>query len=280
MILTNKLGWPDAYVKLAFGNSYRPNPERIGVTALNKSPQIRQLQLEQWDNITCDVGDFFTGILGNCLHKALELNAPAGTRPEHKLEYNVDGLTLVGKADLSNGGIEDYKLMAAFSWVFGEDKDFIEQLNVLNWLRVKNGFEPAKFLRIHAFIKDWSVYQTRDKDYPQQRYIKMDVPIWPLEETEHFIRQRIALHKNPNYTCSDADKWVKLEKWAVMKKGGKKAERLLDTAIEAEQYIIQRNWANAYAKGDIHIEQRKSQPRNCQDYCIVRSVCPFARSLI
>jgi hypothetical protein len=279
LILTNKLSYPEAYVALATNNSYEPNPGRIGVTALIKSPQIRRLQIEHWKDIVADVGDFFKGIMGNANHKALELNCPPGYKAEQKWEYNVDGLILVGKADLNNGGIEDYKFLSAWSWVFGEDAEWIEQLNCLNWLKVKNGGEPAKYLKVHAFIVDWSEYQARDKSYPQQKYLAVDIPIWPLEETEHFIRQRISLHKNPAYTCSDADKWVKLEKWAVMKKDGKKAERLLDTAQEAEAYIMQRKWQNDYANGKIYIEQRKTRPRNCESYCIARSVCEFAKGL-
>jgi hypothetical protein len=280
MKLTNRYGYPEAFVKMAERHLFQPKEGRIGVTALIKSPQIRRLTIDKWDNLVVDVDDLFTGILGSCFHKGLELNVGAEHKAEQKWEHNVDGIVVVGKADLSNGGIEDYKLLSAWSWVFGEDKDWIEQLNSLNWLRIKSGFDPAKFLKVHAFVKDWSAYQAkRDKDYPQTRYINYDVPIWAFDETEHFIRQRVSLHQNLKYTCSDADKWIKLEKWAVKHQGKDKADRLLDTAIEAEKYIMQRNWVNDYATGKITITQRKSQPKNCLDYCLCRSVCPFALGL-
>jgi hypothetical protein len=279
MRLTNRYNYPEAFCLMAQNHMYELRAERIGVTQLIKSPQIRRLVLKHWADLVIDVDDMFAAIVGTCFHKGLEKNVPPGKKAEQKWENNIDGFVLVGKADLSNGGIEDYKLTSAWSWVFGDESDWAEQLNVLNWLRVKHGDKPAEYLRIHCFFRDWSAYKAMDKDYPQARYIGQDLPVWPLEKTEAFIHQRMALHNNPSYACTDEDKWIKLEKWAVKHKGKEKADRLLDTAAEASEYIMMRKWEQDYAKGNVYIEQRKTEPKNCTSYCSARSVCAYARSL-
>jgi hypothetical protein len=279
MILKNRYNYPEAFVLMAEHHMYELKAERIGVTQLIKSPQIRRLMLEHWDEIVLDVDDLFNAIVGTCFHKGLEKNVPPGKKAEQKWEASIAGLTLVGKADLSNGGIEDYKLTSVWSWVFGDESDWAEQLNVLNWLRIQNGEKPAEFLRIHCFFKDFSAYKAMDKDYPQARYIGQDVPIWDLDVTRDFINKRIGLHSDSSYTCTDEDKWIKLEKWAVKHQGKEKADRLLDTAAEASEYIMMRKWEQDYAKGNVYIEQRKTEPKNCTSYCSARSVCPYAKAL-
>lgn len=284
MRLTNRLNYPPAYIEAANHHIYQPKPDRIGVTALITSPQTRRLVIEKWDDLVLDIEDFFTPMVGISFHNYLEKNCPEGYTAEQKWEYLINGLTLVGKADIVDGGIEDYKLMSGWSWTFSKDEDWAEQLNCLNWLRFKNGGEHqkdiAKYLRVHAFIKDWSKYQAeRSSNYPQKRYFCIEIPIWPIEKTERFINRRIALHKDKNYQCSDEDKWIKIEKFAVMQHGRKSALRLLDTFADAEKYILDNGITQKYTTNKIYIEQRKSEPKKCLDFCTARSVCPFALGL-
>lgn len=281
MRIVNDLNFPPAYMKAIEGQdpNYKPDPQRIGVTALIDSPQIRQLTLKEWDNIVVPASDYFTGFLGQAMHSAFEKHIPDGCMAEKKWEVRVGDLTLVGKADLTNRGIGDYKLMSGWSWVFDKEKHFEEQLNILNWLRIKSGDKPAEFLRIFCFIKDWTEYQTRNKDYPQQRYFQTDLKIWPLEETDQFIQSRLTLHRQKDYQCNDEDKWCRVEKIAVMQKDRKNAVKLCDTYEEANKYILEYNLTKGVASGIIRLVQRKSECRRCLGYCGVRSVCPFALSL-
>lgn len=299
MKLTNKLNYPPAYVKAAERYIYPRTEGRIGVTELIESPQIRRLYIERYDDLIIDVSDFFTPMLGSAWHYNLQRNCPEEFKAEKKYEVDLvtsqsDGkkignvlqkrigdITLVGKADLVNGGIEDYKLMSAWSWVFDKDKHFIDQLNILNWLRINSGIQSANYLRTHCFIKDWSPYKAKqNSDYPQQKFFRRDLPVWPLEQTEKFIVERLKLHADKNYQCTDEDKWSRAEGFAVMKKGRKSALRVLNTQAEAMKWCIDNNWAKSgQLLKEISIVERKSECKRCLSYCSVRSVCPFAKSL-
>ncbi len=281
MKIENDLNFPEAYMKAIRGydEDWTPQPERMSVTALIDSPYIRSQYIEKYDQLVVKAGDFFTGFLGTAMHEKLQKNCPPRLIAERKLTYKIGNIILVGKSDLENGGIGDYKLMSAWSWVFDKVKHFTEQLNILNYLRVKNGDPPAKFLRLFCFIKDWSEYQTRDKDYPQQRHFTQDLTIWPLEKTEEFINARLKIHADKNYRCSDEDKWVRVEGWAIKKKDRKSAVRVFDTPQECTAYIEENDLTSEYKSGIITLEERKSTARRCLDYCNVRSVCPVAKAL-
>jgi hypothetical protein len=281
MRILNDLNFPQAYINAISGYDpdYEPKPDRIGVTALIDSPMIRRLYIENYDKLECLASDFFTGFLGTAMHEKLAKNPPDRYIAERKLTVKIGDMTLVTKIDIENGGIGDYKLMSAWSWVFDKEKHFEEQLNIENYIRVKNGDKPAEVLQIYCFIKDWTEYQTKSKDYPQQRYFTHNLKIWPLEQTEKFIKDRLKLHANKKYVCTDEDKWVRVEGWAVMKQGRKSAIRVLDTPQEANSYIQENHLTNDFKNGIISIVERKSQARRCLNYCSVRSCCPFAKGL-
>jgi hypothetical protein len=285
MRLTNRLNFPPAFVLAAGHHTYPPKPERIGVTQLIDSPKVRRLMIEKYDSISVDIEDFMVAMLGTAFHGVLEKHRPPYCEVEVKYEYPISQtppLLLVGKVDITNvTDIEDYKLMSAFSWIFDKDKHFAEQLNILNFLRWKAEGIQSKHLRIHAFIKDWSKYQAqRESDYPQEKYFCREVEVWPMEKTIQFIKDRLKLHLDANYECTDEDKWIRLGKHAVMEKDKKKAMRLLDTAPEALAYIQEKGLMDKYGKGLITIEQRKTEANRCLNYCNCRSVCPYALSLL
>ena len=202
------------------------------------------------------------------------------TRAEKKWEYPIDDFTLVGVADIVAAGIADYKLISAWSWVFGEKDKWEKQLNILNYLQNKVDNKNAEYLKVYAFVKDWSKYKAmQDKDYPQKRFFILDIPIWPLEKTEAYIKERIAIHKDLTYQCTDEDKWIRIKNFAVKKKDAKRATRCFDTAAEAEQYVISNNLITDYGNGKIIIECRKTEPRRCAEFCVCKSVCSFGKTL-
>lgn len=290
MKLVNPSLYPAAYLEAAKSHIYESKRGRIGITQLIDSPQIRNLWLDKYEEVVLDCDDFFTSMLGTAFHKYLEEHLPdKGQVAERKFEYEIEqGIMLVGKADVSGGSdtviesktIEDYKLMAAFSYVFDKTDYFEKQLNILRWLAWKVDRVVIEKLIIHIFIKDWTFYESqKNPDYPKSRYIRQEIKCWSFEETEKYVFERIALHKDKNYKCDDTDKWVKLEKWAVMKKGTEKAMRLLDTEEDAMNYISSKKLDVEYNKQNIYIVQRKTEAKRCMSFCNVRSVCPYAQSL-
>ena len=94
--------------------------------------------------------------------------------------------------------------------------------------------------------------------------------MWTLEATEDFIRERIALHtaETPR-PCTDEERWHQPDKWALMKKGQKKAIKLYEEKPE-----------NLTLSKDHFLEHRPGAYRRCEAYCPVAAVCPQNRATI
>ena len=81
-----------------------------------------------------------------------------------------------------------------------------------------------------------------------------------------FVQERIALHTaSEPRPCTDADRWVKPSKYAVMKRGNVRAIRLFDTAYEAEEL--------ASTSAALYVEYRPGEAVRCQNWCPVSRWC-------
>ncbi len=70
--------------------------------------------------------------------------------------------------------------------------------------------------------------------------------------------------------CTDAERWLRDRKWAVMKKGRKSAVKLYYSEIDAE--------ARVEAESPQHyVEFRPGKYNRCEDYC---EAAPFCQQLI
>jgi hypothetical protein len=68
--------------------------------------------------------------------------------------------------------------------------------------------------------------------------------------------------------CPQSDRWQDPIKYAVKKKGNKKAKRLFDTLADAEDYL-------SVQKDDCLIETRESIPKRCVGYCSASGFCSW-----
>ena len=76
--------------------------------------------------------------------------------------------------------------------------------------------------------------------------------------------------------CSDKERWAKEDKWAVIKKGNKKAFRVFDNQQDAEDLVYD---LSDKIDVDVHkrnhdIEFRKGEYTRCKsNYCAVADFC-------
>lgn len=121
----------------------------------------------------------------------------------------VNGKTLVlgGKFDmLAEGMLQDVKSTSSYSWVYGgRDEDFILQGSIYRWLNT-GGFNDVElkepigidrveedFLRINFIFTDWRKSDAQNNPkYPQSRILYKDYPLMSLEETEQWIKSKLA----------------------------------------------------------------------------------------
>jgi len=263
--ITNKHGLPEALVRAVQNDPYSAGASDISVTKLIDSPQRRQLLMNHVALIEEDVSERIWSLLGQAVHHILE-RAGTDTMVEERLYAEVDGWTLSGQFDrlhLASKTLSDYKVTTTYK-AKGDD-NWTRQLNVLRWLAFQNGL-IVDHLEIVAIFRDFRKSEVdRNPEYPQQAVKVIPVSVWPLDETEAYIRERVRLHQlaqagEAEVWCSDEERWYTGDKWALVKPGGKRALRVLDEKPdEVPEGLV--------------LEHRPGIYRRCEQYCEVAKWC-------
>lgn len=286
MKFTNKYNLPKAMVEALKKNMYdltNPKPNVISVTTLINPPRIRQLTTRHWDEIEVDVSDMFWMLMGSCVHEVLSRIEGKNMIIEERLEEEVNGIIVSGKPD--NYGfvllaIRDWKFTSV--WAVKQLKpEHEKQINSYAWL-----YRMAKFVVekgfINALLKDWRKTEKLryGNDYPSCPFKQLKVPIWPIEQQQKYIEERVELHKKAEKLsdkdlpiCSPEERWTKATTYAVYKNNNKTASggKVCDSEKEAKEFIEAK-------MGDGHtyrIEKRPGQEVRCEGYCNVNKFCNF-----
>lgn len=282
MQFTNNHNVPSAIVNNVLNDEYTKGDADISVTQLLNSPRIVLLQRVNDDKMVADVVDRLPSVLGTAMHKVLEKGANPGELVEERFFYDILGWTVSGAVDLQipkpdgTWEINDYKMTSVYS-VMAEKWEWTAQLNMYAYLMRMSTGRRATTLKIVAILKDWNRRQGAFKpDYPEAPIVMVDVEVWSDERQEEYIRERVAIHKSNEERldkgeaidhCSDEERWLRGEKYAIMKKGRKSAVKLLDTKEEANGWIEQQD--ETYT-----IEHRPGEPVRCAgNYCGVAQWC-------
>ena len=263
--ITNKHGLPEALVRAVQNDPYSAGASDISVTKLIDSPQRRQLLMNHVALIEEDVSERIWSLLGQAVHHILE-RAGTDTMVEERLYAEVDGWTLSGQFDrlhLASKTLSDYKVTTTYK-AKGDD-NWTRQLNVRRGLAFQNGL-IVDHLEIVAIFRDFRKSEVdRNSEYPQQAVKVIPVSVWPLDETEAYIRERVRLHQlaqtgMADVWCSDEERWYTGDKWALVKPGGKRALRVLDEKPdEVPEGLV--------------LEHRPGIYRRCEQYCEVAKWC-------
>ena len=277
MKITNKYNVPEPLVALANKQYYSKGAAAYSVTEIIAPPQIQRLRRLHDHEMEIDVSELLWQMLGSALHVVAERSQVEGHTSEERLFVEVDGVTFSGAIDLQHDTddgivITDYKFTSA--WALRNEKiEWVRQQNIYAWLVAKVKGKKVSKVRICAFIRDWSRHEAAYKDgYPKAPIQVLTLPLWPLEKTEAYIRERIEAHRQakvsedwnePLPKCSDEDRWQRPTMFAVKKEGRKTAIRVLDS-LEAAKALAEQQ------KG--YVEERKAESIRC-GYCGVKQWC-------
>lgn len=273
-------------------------------------PKIAVLKRRHWDELVVDAGDQLWRMMGQAMHHVVEiivkkqgrerlseerwvLNVPMaggewdvfflnpGEKIENQKWYSKENYYVSGRMDTYDGvekSLEDYKFTSAWTFVYGGREEWNYQLNMNRIALNLAGFEVDK-LRICGLLRDWDKRKAADGgNYPAGNIIEHPIPIMDDEETKRYIIGRVNLHSSaldfrdseiPE--CSPEERWYKPGKYAVMKKGKKRAEKLFD---ENAQGMAD---AKAMAAGTpgFYIEPRPGKDGRCSDYCDCNEFCSY-----
>lgn len=259
------------------GLRYFPETKQISVTTLLKPAHMLRLQHRHQDQIETDPMDLIPALVGVAWHAYVERYALHGVceRPQNA---TLAGWTITGIPDWydpAEGVLRDHKTTRMWSKVFGR-REWEEQLNCYRWLLAMNGITINR-MEIHAVYLDWSAKQVaRNFDLPRERAEVIEVAVWPMDDTQRFLRERLArliewdMDKQAPI-CSPDERWERGEHWAVMKTGRKRALKRCTSQLEAQSYVDQ--------ESGLFVEHRPGEPVRCQSYCPVREFCSFGRNI-
>lgn len=277
MKINNKLNLPQPFVD-AVTKEYEYKEKQYSVTTILKDIREILLTRRHQDEIEQDVADMIWLILGTATHSILENSkeADAEFKEEHFVEEVQNGYKLSGQADLYNietKTVTDYKTCSVWKVIYNDWEDYKKQLLMYAWAFKKMGFEVEKG-EIVAIIKDHSKTKAKvDSSYPQYPVYKkiFEFTESDYEEIEKFIKEKFSeiekfekIPDNELPLCSEEARWNDGDKYAVKKRGNKRALRVYDTMKEAEEHLKQDE--------SLELEVRKGEDKKCLEYC---SCCEF-----
>lgn len=279
MKINNKLNLPQPFVD-AVTREYEYKDKQYSVTTILKDVREILLTRRHQNEIEQDVADMIWLILGTATHSVLENSKEddAEFKEEHFVEEVQDGYKLSGQADLYNAEtktVTDYKTCSVWKVIYDDWDDYKKQLLMYAWAFRKMGFEVNKG-QIVSIIKDHSKTKAKvDNNYPQYPVHKkvFEFTENDYEEIEEFIKNKFneieQFENTPDDElplCSEEARWNDGDKYAVKKKGNKRALRVYNTLEEAEEHLKQDD--------SLELEIRKGEDKKCLEYC---SCCQFCK---
>lgn len=290
MKITNNHGLPEAIVRAVSNDPYSKAGSDYSVTQLIDPPQLRRLMRDNMQDVTEDVAERIWSLYGQSVHAILERAGRPGDVVEQRFFMPTDFGVVSGQVDLYTPDdqiLSDFKMTSVWKIKSAMQKPVREweaQLNMQAALMRHAGIYP-KALQIVAFGRDWSRGAAmREKDYPP-RAVTIPIRMWEDDEALSYIELRADAHwnvmeKGAHVDCSDEERWKRDDQFAVMKKGSKRALRLLDSIDDVKAFLIDKGLAETDSDGDMHIadgyyvETRPGSYVRCAEYCPVAEFCP------
>ena len=285
MKYTNKHNVPVEIIRAIKNDQYSKGKSVISVTGLLQPPRIRLLNSTYDEQITVDYSDEVWKLLGQGIHAVLERanENHEDTVTEQRYFADVGGWSISGQTDSlakDENTLKDYKVTSVWTIVSamkGGKAEWEQQLNCYAWLHKVNTGETINQLNIIAIARDWNRRDSRARggDYPQSNIITLDIPLWSEQEQLQFFKDRVSFHRSSEFKhsmdgelplCSDEDRWKREDTFRVVKKGRKRAIRVLPSLKEAEEFL-------GSNKDGLSIEISKGESIRCGAYCNVAQFC-------
>ena len=285
MKYTNNHDIPKEIIRAIENDQYTRGNSDISVTGLLQPPRIRLLERKHHDDIVLDYSDETWKILGQAVHAILERANENydDTITEQRLFADIEGWTVSGQTDslaVHDKVLKDYKVTSVWTVInaLKEGKsDWEKQLNCYAYLYKHNTGETINQLNIIAIARDWNRRDSRARggDYPQSNIITLDIPLWSEQEQLQFFKDRVSFHRSSEFKhsmdgelplCSDEDRWKREDTFRVVKKGRKRAIRVLPSLKEAEEFL-------GSNEDGLSIEVSKGESIRCGAYCNVAQFC-------
>lgn len=279
MNLTNDTNLPEAIVEAVRKSTRGPavDDRTFSVTEILSPPRIVWLKRRHHAEMTEDVADRIWAIYGQAMHAVLETAGVSNALTEERLRVQIDDLTLTGIPDFyKDGELLDYKNTSVWNVIYGSSMDdWTRQANFYAYMLREHGF-PVNRVAVVAWMRDWQRSRVKD-NYPRHPVRVIRLPIWTQEKARAEISARLQVimaAKDDLPLCTPEERWEKETKYAVMKKGMKRAVRVFDDEPSAEAFMFSEK-----DKAKMSITVRPGEQTRCADYCAVSEFCSQWRTL-
>ena len=278
MKLTNKFGLPAPVVKALTRSEYTKGESNRSITQLIDAPRVRILRQEHWEELEEDVSEKMWAVLGTAAHKMFEETADDKHISEERIFTEIDGWVISGAIDvqkIEDDGVTimDYKTTSVWSVIMGK-VEWERQLNCYAELVRRAKGSKVKALKVIAILRDWRSRDAEEKpDYPRAPIVEVNIPLWPESQAEEYLNERVALHQKAEFDrltgselpdCSEQERWIKESKWALKRKGQKRAVKLFDNEEDARAAVVD----------GMELEFRQGEAIRCTaNWCRVNAWC-------
>ena len=266
-ILTNVHNIDEVIVEAIRRDTYRLRGD-VSVTGLIRPPQMAHLEHIHRDEIVEDASDGIWRLLGSAVHVVLERANLINVLQEEPLLIKREGWAITGTPDLwrEPANLLDYKVTSVWSFLLGDKPEWEQQLNGYAVLYRVHHF-PVEEITIAAILRDWQKSRTHEDNYPPIPFMEVHPHLWAPEQAEEWLHQRVRIHQKAREgdypPCTAEERWARPDTWAVMKAGAKRATRVFEDSMAAEEFV---------RDGQI-IEHRPGKNVRCEDYCNAAPWC-------
>jgi len=281
MKITNKHNFPDVIVAAVSKDEYS-STGNISVTTLIDSPQVRMLKIKHAEELTMDVSEMFFAFVGTCLHNKFEEADKENdfgypVIAERRLEVEIEGWIVSGAQDRvlpTKKKLQDYKYCSVWTYIYPEGiKKFAAQQNTYAYMIRENGGE-CDSAEVIMMFRDFSASKAKTThDYPKSIIETVNIKLEDHQKMHEYIVKRVKLHQAAEAgdipECTTKERWASPDRYAVMKKGNKRALKVMDEEFLADEMI-----ENHKDSKILYKEFRPGNSLRCESYCPVADVCP------
>lgn len=203
---------------------------------------------------------------------------------EQRREREIDGFIIRGKFDfVGDGTLEDHKTTGVFGYMEGSNNEnYRIQGSIYRWLNPDIITSDRMF--INYTFTDWSALRAtieKKKGYPEFRMMSVPITLMTIEETEKFIRNKIAIVKTNIKKleadlplCTKEELWQKATTYKYYKnpKLKTRSTKNFTTFAEAQMRVIKDGSVGV-------VDIIPGQVKRCL-YCSAAPICSQAKQLI
>jgi len=204
---------------------------------------------------------------------------------EKRLSIEVNGWTVSGQFDRFNVAeklLSDFKMTSAYSYMHKENHvKYVKQLSIYAYMLREHGFE-VDLAEIIFLFRDWSqMASKRSKDYPPTQALAMPLELMSHEETEAFIKKRVAIHQEVQESgvlpdCSNNEMWTTADQYKIYKKvKGVLQKRCISGGIHSsyESALSHKSKIQPGTLDELVIKYFPAERKRCSFYCPVKEHC-------